>query len=250
MDPITIYSVSAGALLLAALLSSCFFQSIKSHLLLFVKCQNFLCLPLIYTRLRFLSIAISTALLYVLYCGGNIACIVYQVSSWEEAGLRSATLAVVNLVFLLSAIPLDLLSNLFNISLRCNIFAHRLVSNVVYCQSAFHLAIALSRQRFQSNNPEQVTGLVVCVSLSIKVYAKESLGSYTSSYGFRSLRLLYLLFLDISQAPLRIILCTNLLYLAPHTEVNNQSQNYIGSGNQSGCFAVDPGAISGSKYTD
>ena len=33
-----------------------------------------------------------------------IACIVYQVSSWEEAGLRSATLAVVNLTFLLSVI--------------------------------------------------------------------------------------------------------------------------------------------------
>ena len=164
MDAITLYTVSAGALLLAGLLGSCFFRSIQSHLLLsiLVKCRNFLFLPLIYPRLRFLSpIALSTPLLYALYCGGNIACILYQVSSWEEAGIRSATLAVVNLTFLLSVIPLDLFSNLFNISLHSNIFAHRLVSSLVYCQSAFHLAITLSRQRFQSNNWEQLTGLIV-----------------------------------------------------------------------------------------
>lgn len=149
MDVVAIYAIAAGGILVAFFfiqtLSSVtswadFFRIFVSrHLTLpFVIRRHRLCGP--WTR--------AGVLLHLTYMAVNLLLIFFKINSLAGAGRRAGELALVNLVFPLSAIHLSYLADLLGITWKSCLKIHRATGWMTASLLSFHMIVALQTQNF------------------------------------------------------------------------------------------------------
>ena len=82
-----------------------------------------------------------------LYLGANIACVVAPLRGIEQAGLRSGTLAIINIILLFASPYLSLLADVLGLSLESCRRLHSSVGSTTILLSAFHAAVGAAVKR-------------------------------------------------------------------------------------------------------
>jgi hypothetical protein len=170
MDPLVIYAIIAGSIFaglvslrtfsVLAIWRDWFSAFCSQHLLLpFVIRRHRLCGP--WTR--------AGILLHVSYVAINIFLIFFRTETLANAGLRAGELALINLIFPLSAAHLSYLADLLGIKWRACCKIHRATGWMSVALLSFHLIMAAQIHgfTFPLRDLENLLTMLVCLFDSI-----------------------------------------------------------------------------------
>lgn len=149
MDIVAIYAIAAGGIFLVFF----FIQTLSSiaswadFFRIFV--SRYLTLPFVIRRHRLCGPwTRAGVLLHLTYLAVNLLLIFFKINSLAGAGRRAGELALVNLVFPLSAIHLSYLADLLGITWKTCRKIHRATGWMAFSMLLFHIIVALETQGF------------------------------------------------------------------------------------------------------
>lgn len=148
MDVLVLYAIVVGSLLgLLLVLQALSFISPWTTALARVVARHF-SYPYFLRRHRLFGPWTRAGLiLHILYASLNIFLFLFRTASVAAAGKRAGTLALINLIFLVSTPHLSFLSDLLGISLRMCHRIHRAMGWTVAALLLFHVCTALFSKR-------------------------------------------------------------------------------------------------------
>lgn len=144
MDILAIYAITAGgifaSLFLLRVLTS--MAEWADPVTVFIS-QHFT-YPFLINRHQFLGPWTRASVLsHTSYAAVNAFLVFFRVTSLASAGRRAGTLSLINLIFVLSAVHLSHLADLFGVSLRNCRRMHRAVGWIVAILATFHVVVAV-----------------------------------------------------------------------------------------------------------
>ncbi|KAL3439934.1 hypothetical protein BJX65DRAFT_317238 [Aspergillus insuetus] len=149
MDATAIYAITAGGIFAALFLTRTLRYLAKRSKLFSILVSRHLILPFMVDRHQLWGpwTRISV-LLHVSYATINIFLTFFRMKSWAGAGRRAGELALVNLIFLLSAIHLSYLADLAGITCRTCRRIHRAVGWMTVALVSFHIVVEVQAKQF------------------------------------------------------------------------------------------------------
>jgi hypothetical protein len=160
MNPSFVYIAGFSIVAATLLLYQC---SVESTLVFRPAIRHYLLYPNLVPRVfKIPSISPLLCMLYCVYLGVHALFLAANPTSPHDSGRRAAFAALMNLVPLTVAMPLDMWSQLVRIARKDAIYAHMLVASVFLMSSMVHVILVLSRTRFDMATTEHRTGLLVC----------------------------------------------------------------------------------------
>lgn len=180
-------------------------QFIKSYAAVFI--QQHIVYPFFLRRYRFLGLWTRASFVcQFIYWTANILYISFRVSSLVDAGTRTGTLALINMIPLYSGLHLSFLADMLGISVRVYSRVHGSVGVLVGALALFHTLVSiLGHSHHSLDSGPRLYGLMVSKKrLTVLIYLlKQGVGSMMVLLAL-SLRFLrrpsYELFLRLHQA--------------------------------------------------
>lgn len=160
------YAIATGGIFLALFLVQ------TRHILIHwtesfsVLLSRHLTLPVLIRRHRIIGPwSRASVLLHVSYIAVNIAMVFLRVASLEDSGRRAGELALINMIFPLSAAHLSFLAQLLGISWRTCRKIHRATGWMAFVMLSFHIVVELQSQAFSFPLTEtrNLLTVIVCI---------------------------------------------------------------------------------------
>lgn len=140
MEVAAIYAIAAGGILLALLLIQTRSVLIGWTESLSVLLSRYLTLPVLIRRHRIWGLwTRSGVLIYMIYISTNITLVFLKTDSFAGAGRRAGELALINLIFPLSALHLGYLADLLGIKWRTCRKIHHATGWMVVALVSFYI---------------------------------------------------------------------------------------------------------------
>jgi hypothetical protein len=146
LSPTDVYVICLCSCLLALFLAKNVIPHVAAVLaaLLFLPAKTLRCWFLIDRHALIGPLTVASAILHLVYLGGNIVCLVYDVDSVAQVALRAGTLSLVNMTPLYLATHLSFLADIFGLSLPTYRQLHRSCGLIAAAHAIFHGAFSLA----------------------------------------------------------------------------------------------------------
>lgn len=166
MDSLAIYAIAAGGIFVGLFLTQTLsiFTSWKD--LFCTLFSRYLTLPFVINRYRFWGPwTRASVFLHLSYAAINIFLIFFRIESLTGAGRRAGELALVNLIFPLSAIHLSYLADLLGIKWSTCCRIHRATGWMAVALLSFHIIAAVQAQgfTFPLHELQNLFTMIVCL---------------------------------------------------------------------------------------
>lgn len=191
MNALAVYAIAAGGIFTGLFLiqtlsiltnwTNLFSVLASRHLILpFVVHRNRLCGP--WSR--------ASVLLHAIYVAVNVFLVLFRIKSFIDAGRRAGELALVNLIFPLSATHLSFLADLFGITWRTCRRIHRAAGWMTTALLAFHVVAAVQARQFSFplDASQNLFTVIVCPLITLillQLISARVLHHYVSLLSFR-----------------------------------------------------------------
>jgi hypothetical protein len=141
------YGIAASSLLIILLISNILRHTAKVRRNITLCCYKHLTYPYLLDRHLLIGPWTRASIIIQLtYLSANVVCICLQSSTFTEAGLHSASLALINLIPLLAGPHLGFLADAFGFSLESYRSIHRSAGWMFIVLVVFHISMALIHQ--------------------------------------------------------------------------------------------------------
>lgn len=170
MNALAIYAIAAGGILAGLFLARTLSILMNWTTLLSVLTSRHLTLPFIVHRHRLWGPWSRVGvLLHVSYAAINVFLVLYKIKSLAGAGRRAGELALVNLIFPLSATHLSNLADLLGITWRTCRRIHRAAGWMAVALLSFHIIAAVQDRQFSFplDQPQNLFTTIVCLLTAI-----------------------------------------------------------------------------------
>lgn len=149
MNALAIYAIAAGGIFTGLFLIQALSILINWTNLFSVLASRHLILPFVVHRNRLLGPwSRASVLLHAIYVAVNVFLVLFRIKSFINAGRRAGELALVNLIFPLSASHLSFLADLLGITWRTCRRIHRAAGWMATGLLAFHVIAAVQARQF------------------------------------------------------------------------------------------------------
>lgn len=168
MDALAIYAIATGGIFAGLILTQILSIFINWTNLLSVLVSRYLALPFVVHRHRLWGPwSRASVLLHVSYAVINIFLIFFRIESLTGAGHRAGELALVNLIFPLSATHLSYLADLLGITWRTCCRIHRATGWMAVALLSFHIIAEVQAQQFSFplSQSQNLFTMIVCFPL-------------------------------------------------------------------------------------
>lgn len=170
MNPLAIYAITAGGIFAMLFLTRTFSILLNWTNLFSILASRHLTLPFIVYRHRFWGPwSRASVLLHALYTAVNVFLVLFRIDSLTGAGRRAGELALVNLIFPLSATHLSHLADLLGITWRICRRVHRATGWMAIALLLFHIIAAVQTRQFSFplNEWQNLSTMIVCLLIAI-----------------------------------------------------------------------------------
>lgn len=170
MEVSVIYAIAAGGMFLALFLIQTRHVLVEWTESLSVLVSRHLTLPVLVRRHRILGPWTRAGILiHVSYIAINIALVFLRTDSLVDSGRRAGELALINMIFPLSAAHLGFLAGLLGITWRTGCKIHRATGWIVVALLSFHIITEIRGKTFTLplTETKNLFTVIVCVPLNI-----------------------------------------------------------------------------------
>ncbi|KAL4931872.1 ferric reductase family protein [Aspergillus undulatus] len=149
MDVVAIYAITAGGIFAVLFLTRTLLYLSSWSKFFSILVSRHLTLPFVVDRHQLWGPWTRISVLFhISYAAISILLIFFRIKSWAGAGRRAGELALVNLIFLLSAVHLSYLADLVGITWRTCRRIHRAVGWMTVALVAFHIVMEVQGKQF------------------------------------------------------------------------------------------------------
>ena len=165
MNALAIYAIAAGGIFVGLFLTRTF-SILKNWTNLFsVLVSRHLTLPfIIHRHLLWGPWTRASVILHVSYVAINVFLVFFRMESLTGVGRRAAELALINLIFPLSATHLSYLADLLGVTLRTCRRIHRVTGWMAVALLPFHIIVEVQDQQFSFplRESQNLFTMIVC----------------------------------------------------------------------------------------